>query len=431
MGDSEARTDFLAAGGALLDEASAADLLGRAITIGELCRLAGRSPGGFYHHWPGIEAYMRDLILATIDDANAQMSEHLFGALEDFPGRADASVIYERLRSFLGSYFETILETSRGATAELIVWIADDPDLRREVSARYDELVGVTEMLIPQALGAWGRELRPPWEAVDLVRSISVILWGAQILDRLDPSPRYRQIAVDMGMSAIAVATRNVGSDLDGDDFLRLSLGVGRDGPASPWAERLRQRTAPIIVDLHQRLGWAGVTLAAVADEADEYIQDIDVVWRGRAGMAAAVWAFGIVPALRSALDDDLATPAAPGAGAGPDMPGESASGGGVPGVLARHVQRLVVAVHHDVPVALTFLSLGLGRAGLPVTDPPRVDDLASVVQVTADAIGAADAALAATLTRMVITEAASRPDDEPAVISEHILGLLGSVLGR
>jgi AcrR family transcriptional regulator len=454
MGDS-ARDDFLAAGGALLDEASVGDLLGRAITIGELCRRAGRSPGGFYHHWTGIEAYLRDLILASIDDANAEMSEHLFGALQDFPGRADASVIYDRLRSLLGAYFEIVLRTSRGATAELIVWIADDPELRREVSARYDELVGVTETLIPTALDAWGRELRPPWEAEDLVRGISVILWGAQILDRLDPSARYRRIAVDMAMSTIAIATRNVRSDLDGDDFLRLSLGVGRDGPASPWAERLRQRTAPIIVDLHQRLGWAGVTLAAVAEAADEYIQDVDVVWRGRAGMAAAVWAFGIVPALRSALDDDLAAPEATGgAGVPADPQGDGSTCDDAPDLLSRHIERLIVAVHDDVPVALTFLSLGLGRAGLPLTDPPPVDDLASVVKVTSDAIGASrrqaapaargvgpvsderragegDAALAATLTRMVITEAASRPGDDPATIAEHVLGLLGSALAH
>lgn len=113
--------------------------------------------------------------------------------------------------------------------------------------------------------------------------------------------------------------------------------------------------------------------------------------------------------------------------------------------------------------VALTFLSLALSRPGLASTDPPLVDDLASVVQVTADAIGAAapraatdgrvveasfgesgrndgrtsarsesgDAALAATLTRMVITEASSRPDDDPAAITDHILGLLGPALGR
>ncbi|MFN3218640.1 MAG: TetR/AcrR family transcriptional regulator [Acidimicrobiales bacterium] len=461
MADS-ARADFLAAGGALLEEASVGDLLGRAITIGELCRRAGRSPGGFYHHWPGIEAYLRDLILASVDDANAAMSEHLFGALEDFTARTGASVIYERLRTLLSAYLETILTTPRGATAELIVWIADDPDLRRELAVRYGELSEVAEKLVPVALGAWGRELRPPWKTEDVVRGISVTLWGAQILDRLDPSPRYRRIAVDMAMSTIAIATRNVRSDLDGDDFLRLSLGVGRDGPASPWAERLRLATAPIIVDLHQRSGWAGVTLAAVAEVADEYIQDIDVAWRGRAGMAAAVWAYGVVPALRSALADDLAAPDPPGGadGGAAGPPGDGSTGGGAPDLLSRHVERLVVAVRNDVPVALTFLSLGLSRAGLPPTDPSPVDDLASVVQVTADAIGAArrpaapaervggfasedpvsgdrvaaddgDAALAATLTRMVITEAASRPGDDPAVIADHVLRLLGSALAR
>jgi hypothetical protein len=286
------------------------------------------------------------------------------------------------------------------------------------------------------------------------VRSISVVLWGAQILDRLDPSPRYRRIAVDIGMAAIAVATRNAGSDLGGDDFLRLSLGVGRDGPASPWAERLRQRTAPIIVDLHRRLGWAGVTLAAVADEADEYIQDIDVVWRGRAGMAAAVWALHVVPALRSALIDDIAALHTRGAAdTGVADPSAGAStGSGEADLLVRHVERLIAAVHDDVPVALTFLSLGLSRAGLP-PDAPGLDDLASVVEVTADAIEAAagaaaggrqvgqgsggaagsdgDAAFAATLTRMVITEAASRPDDDPAAIREHILRILGSAPAR
>lgn len=452
-----ARADFLAAGGALLEEASVGDLLGRAVTIGELCRRAGRSPGGFYHHWPGIEVYLRDLILASVDDANAAMSQHLFGALEDFTGDTGASVIYERLRSLLSAYLETILTTPRGATAELIVWIADDPDLRRELGARYRELSDVTEKLVPVALEAWGRELRPPWKTEDLVRGISVTLWGAQILDRLDPSPRYRRIAVDMAMSTIAIATRNLRSDLDGDDFLRLSLGVGRDGPASPWAERLRLETAPIIVDLYQRSGWAGVTLAAVAEQADEYIQDIDVAWRGRAGMAAAVWAFGVVPVLRAALDDDVAAPDPPPDGEAAGPPGDGSTGGAAPDPLTRHLERLISAVHDDIPVALTFLSLGLGRAGLPSTDSPRVDDLASVERVTAAAIAAArrtmatdgrgthgsggsvsddgaavgegDAALAATLTRMVITEAASRPDDESAAIARHVRRLLGSVL--
>lgn len=460
-----ARADFLAAGGALLEEASVGDLLGRAITIGELCRRAGRSPGGFYHHWPGIEAYLRDLILASVDDANAAMSEQLAGALEVFAGHTEAPVVYERLRSLLSAYLETVLTTPRGATAELIVWIADDPDLRRDLGARYRELSEVTDELVPVALEAWGRELRPPWQTEDLVRGISVILWGAQILDRLDPSPGYRRIAVDMAMSTIAIATRNVRSDLDGDDFLRLSLGVGRDGPASPWAERLRLETAPIIVDLHQRSGWAGVTLAAVAEEADEYIQDIDVVWGGRAGMAAAVWALGIVPVLRAALDDDLAaarvTPDSADVDAAFPLDDDS-MGDARPDPLSRHLERLVSAVHDDVPVALTFLSLGLGRAGLPSTDAPRLDDLASVVRVTAQAISAArreapdgqgtagasadgaaagngahdetgddDAALAATLTRMVITEAASRPDDEPAAIAGHVRRLLGPALGR
>ncbi len=420
-----ARAEFLAAGRDLLGEASLGDYLGRAITVDALCRRAGRSPGGFYHHWTSFDAYCRELLLTSVDEANAILADRLVNELSELPSTGEAAQLYGQLRSLLSHHVDTVLTTAWGAQAELLVWISDDEELRAALSERSGELDRLATELIPEALAALGRRLRPPWDSDMLVRAIAMILWGAQVFDRLRPSPVYRTMAVEMSLGVVALASRRNHSDNDVDDFLRLSLGVGRDEPTSEWADALRARTAPVVAALYRSGGWSAVTPAAVAQAADEYIQDIDLAWFGRSGFAAAVFTFEVVPELRSGLDD--------------------ADAGSSWDVLVRHVEGLVGATRAHRDAATRFLSMAVSDSFPMVGPHPAGLVLTGMIEVTAraisiaatgrdDAVGELEGVdvhgLAATLIRLAISETLGRPQDDPDSIATDILALVGPALG-
>lgn len=308
----ETRQAFLRAGIDILDAADVSGYVIGALGVAAVCERAGRSPGGFYHHWPSLEAYVDDLVVHAIEESTDRLADSVGAGLSGILETATPAKMFSQLERFFGLHFDTAVSEMSGTRAELLVWMSRDTDLVPWLRERHRAFDAAAAVYIPPILQRWGREMRPPWTVDSMLHAFSALLFGFEVGHGLDPDRGSRRSFVGVAMAIFATATRPAGSDLDFDGHLRLALSAGRGEPDSAWGAALRERTTPIIAAAYLDGGWPAVTVAAVSEASDEYVEDVDAAWGGRAGMADAVWWEVLVPPLDEAMQADLADGVAP-----------------------------------------------------------------------------------------------------------------------
>ncbi|MEA5558064.1 TetR/AcrR family transcriptional regulator [Nodularia spumigena] len=412
-----ARQDFLEVGVEMLAGAGLADFLAEAITIDGLCERTGRSTGGFYHHWPSKADYFADLVFFAIDRGNEQFATRLGNDLALIAEADSPPQMLGLLQRFLSSYIGAALDDPHGASAEMLVWMADEEELTAGLRDRYALLGELGAAALDAVLRSWGREILPPWTARTLGDVISALVFGVQFGQRIRPEAFPPHLFVETATALVATVTRPLESDIDLEGYFRLSLSAGRGRSDSAWAERIRSATAPLIVDAYIRGGWHAVSLVSIAEAADEYVEDVEAAWGGRAGLSTAIWREHLVGPLEHAATGDMAA---------------DPSGSTRP--LERHLQRLVRTVEQHRPVSAALLAVLTGLDHRSATYAPTSLPPTGLVEIARRVLAHARANEAGTgngvdpasaLTHLLLTQCVTRPDLAPFEVAESVFAFV------
>jgi AcrR family transcriptional regulator len=181
----ETRATLLEAGAALLREQPVGDVLSQ-VTARAVVQRVGRTTGAFFHQWPTLEAYHRDLLAHVLDPARipstAEAVDFVLGALSQ--GMEPGTVLHLAARG----NFDSVR-----ADPYVPLWQAlwskhgQDEQVRTLLRENFDWVTAQVGPLLEACLAAAGRSMQPPFTVDTFAVLITALVQGLTLRVAIEP----------------------------------------------------------------------------------------------------------------------------------------------------------------------------------------------------------------------------------------------------
>jgi AcrR family transcriptional regulator len=181
----ETRATLLEAGAALLREQPVGDVLSQ-VTARAVVERVGRTTGAFFHQWPSLEAFHRDLLAYVLDPvripSTAEAVDAVLGGLKS--GLDPAKVLHLAARG----NFESVR-----ADPYVPLWQAlwskhgQDEQVRTLLRENFDWVTAQVVPLLEACLTADGRRMQPPFTVETFAVLITALVQGLNLRFAIEP----------------------------------------------------------------------------------------------------------------------------------------------------------------------------------------------------------------------------------------------------
>lgn len=413
-------------------EAGLEELVGGVAGVRDVAAAAGVAPATVNHHFPpGGGRRNTRLAAAALRHAALRRGTPVSDATAAAAGAAAADLRAgdpQGLRSLVGIVAENLAGHSSGSAADvaleaqtvaLYAALGAAPrsgEAADVLRSYYEALHAVCRAIYEGLLDATGRRVAQGYDVDDLITVIVALADGFVMRGRFDAEAGRSELFADAIVRLFENLTAPRGALFEPDPAERL-LPPPSGSNLDPHKRAAVVAAARAVYD---RDGWEGLTVAAVAGEAEVSRTTVVSNLGDRGGLAAAVWARWL-DGLAAALDDDLAE----------DRP--------VAVVVRRHLARLLELTRQHHRLTACFLEGAFAAAvEHPVPRPgdaadPRV--VAPVPELLVPAIGAGADAFrpgyadgpanvhdtAALLTNQALHLGTTRPVLTPAEVAHRV----------
>jgi AcrR family transcriptional regulator len=181
----ETRASLLEAGAALLHEQPVGDVLSQ-VTARAVVERVGRTTGAFFHQWPTLEAYHRDLLAYVLDPvripSTAEAVDAVLGGLN--AGLDPATVLHLASRG----NFESV-RADPYAQLWQALWSKHGQDERVHDLLRqnFDRVTGQVVPLLEACLATAGRRMQPPFTVDTFAVLITALVQGLNLRFAVEP----------------------------------------------------------------------------------------------------------------------------------------------------------------------------------------------------------------------------------------------------
>ncbi|NYJ05827.1 TetR/AcrR family transcriptional regulator [Petropleomorpha daqingensis] len=181
----ETRATLLEAGAALLREQPVGDVLSQ-VTARAVVERVGRTTGAFFHQWPTLEAYHRDLVAYVLDpvriESTAEAVAFITAALRS--GQEPATVLHLAARG----NFESV-RADPYAQLWQALWSKHSQDEQVHASLRqnFDWVTDQVVPLLEACLAAAGRQMQPPFTVDSFAVVITALVQGLNLRWAIEP----------------------------------------------------------------------------------------------------------------------------------------------------------------------------------------------------------------------------------------------------
>ncbi len=191
------------------------------LTAQRVATLAGRTTGAFFHQWPTLEDYRRDLLRFVLAPEQALTWQRI---LDTAPRVGEADPV----RVLLGLGRRALASTPEDAQTllEVLIWIRGiaDPQFRAEVAGIYPPLDEVGAGYFDALLRDLGRQARPPFSPLGLALVVSALTQGLSVRRVLTPQVLDDDVLGQVLIALLPGLTRRPGDDRDVEAWVRDSL---------------------------------------------------------------------------------------------------------------------------------------------------------------------------------------------------------------
>jgi AcrR family transcriptional regulator len=181
----ETRATLLEAGAALLREQPVGDVLSQ-VTARAVVERVGRTTGAFFHQWPTLEAYHRDLLVHVLDPARipstSEAIDAVLGGLH--AGLDPATVLHLAARG----NFESV-QADPYAQLWQALWSkhSQDEQVHTLLRQSFDTVSGQVVPLLEACLAAAGRRMQPPFTVETFAVLITALVQGLHLRVAIEP----------------------------------------------------------------------------------------------------------------------------------------------------------------------------------------------------------------------------------------------------
>jgi AcrR family transcriptional regulator len=181
----ETRSTLLEAGAALIREQPVGDVLSQ-VTARAVVERVGRTTGAFFHQWPTLEAYHRDLLAFVLDPvripSTAEAVDAVLGGLK--AGLDPATVLHLAARG----NFESVR-----ADPYVPLWQAlwsthgQDEQVRTLLRENFDWVTSQIVPLLEACVATAGRRMQPPFTIETFAVLVTALVQGLNLRVAIEP----------------------------------------------------------------------------------------------------------------------------------------------------------------------------------------------------------------------------------------------------
>jgi AcrR family transcriptional regulator len=181
----ETRATLLDAGAALLREQPVGDVLSQ-VTARAVVERVGRTTGAFFHQWPTLEAYHRDLLTYVLDPARIPSTGEAVDAVRGglAAGLDPATVLHLAARG----NFESV-RADPYAQLWQAVWSKHSQDEQVHTLLRqgFDSVSAQVVPVLEACLATAGRRMQPPFTVDTFAVLITALVQGLNLRFAIEP----------------------------------------------------------------------------------------------------------------------------------------------------------------------------------------------------------------------------------------------------
>jgi len=183
------RRALLEAGLAILGDTPVEELLSQ-VTVKDVAKRAGLSPGAVYHYWDSQDDYRRALLETILSTerfrADGQVAA-VVTAIRQATERAGATSIRDSVHAGASKNFEMAAANPASLQLQLSLWAKHDDETVRELLAGlYRSLNDDFMPLYEKVVADSGRQFRPPFDARSLAVVLTALVEGLLIRHAVD-----------------------------------------------------------------------------------------------------------------------------------------------------------------------------------------------------------------------------------------------------
>jgi AcrR family transcriptional regulator len=418
----------------LLAATTLEQVLGGTVGVRQVAAAAGVAPATVNHHFPGnsgrhnvrlaIASLERALMRAGLPVTEATAKAAIDAADDLRSGEAEAlrRLAYLAADDLIGfdpeeQCRDTVSEAETVALLLAAAVAPRSPTAADSLMEYYGSIQTVVGDMFQGLLDATDRRLVADLDVRDLACVLVALADGFMVRRRFDPERMTARLFAETVLRVFESFTALLTEPQDRDPTDQLL--------PPPQGSHLDPHKRGAIVDaanaIYDRDGWAGVTIASVAEEAGVSRPTVVANFRDRGGLSAAVFA-RFIPSLNAGVADDVAADRS------------------MVVVMRRHLVRLseLVREHHQLTGALieSILSYSVAHGALRTEDPadprmlvPLPGPIMKLIRGNADLFrpGYADSTLAAfdtalTLSSQTLHLAVTRANLNPEQVAHRVV---------